>query len=169
METIENASTAQRLKEELDARYASLAEAARALGLKSRNQLTPYIYGLSGIGSKMRARLEAAGIDTGYILTGRRSLPVEKSEIVTQDTRDYVEEVLDQVLSEAGKKYSARARAEILKKARELDRAYLRGMLDALIRSSDAGKHEERPHDPGRPQETHSGSGNRSGGEENEG
>jgi hypothetical protein len=83
---------ARRLKEELERVFGSVSESWRALGLKQIGALHTYLSGQSGIGPKMRSRLEAAGVDIGYILTGRHSVS-EPAETEVAFTSEELQEI----------------------------------------------------------------------------
>lgn len=100
-------SPGSRLREELENLFGSVARAVHPLGLQSQGQLSPYLADRSQIGIKMRSRLEAVGVDVGYVLTGRRSIPAsatppeEIKPVYPPEVEKMIEEIAESAFQSA--------------------------------------------------------------------
>ena len=86
---------AERFRQIIKEQFGTQRALAKAIDVKDGSYLTPYVTGRSMIGSILRKKLEAVGIDVDYILTGRREEipPAEqdKEELYDQCTSKILE------------------------------------------------------------------------------
>ena len=81
---------AERFRQIIKEQFGTQRALAKAIDVKDGSYLTPYVTGRSMIGSILRKKLEAVGIDVDYILTGRREEipPGEQEDVGNEELYD---------------------------------------------------------------------------------